>query len=113
MTVWDAGLQPERTLLAWRRTCLSFAIASAVAVRFTAEAGGAFAVVAGIVGVGLSLVAFAAASRRYRAEVRTLTTTGALGAGALPLVAAVAAAVVLGLAGGVYLVLGFLAEVAA
>ncbi|TDC50409.1 DUF202 domain-containing protein [Jiangella ureilytica] len=46
-------MQPERTLLAWRRTCLSLALASAVAVRLMAEDMGVAGVLAGRVGLFL------------------------------------------------------------
>lgn len=62
----DPGLQPERTLLAWRRTCLALAVASAVIVRFGGESIGAFAAVLGIVGIATAAAAYIVASHRYR-----------------------------------------------
>lgn len=111
MTLWDPGLQPERTLLAWRRTCLSFAIASAVAVRFTVESVGVVAVAAGIVGVALSLVAFAIVSRRYRNATRSLSSSGILSTDAVPLLIVTVAAVLLGVVAAGYATVLFLAEV--
>lgn len=102
--VYDPGLQAERTLLAWRRTCLSFALASAVAVRFTVEVAGILAVSAAILGALLALGAYAAVHRRYRAAQRSLVAHDALDSGALPLLGATLAAVVLGVIAAVYAV---------
>jgi uncharacterized membrane protein YidH (DUF202 family) len=107
-TVYDPGLQPERTLLAWRRTCLSFALASAVAVRFTAEIAGWAAVAAGTVGVALALVAYLTANRRYRAAHRSLHARDALDSDGVPMLAITLAAVVLGLAAAGYVLGAFL-----
>ncbi len=64
----DPGLQPERTRLAWRRTTLSCTVVAVLAAR-QALYGGATAV--GMLGVGLSMLAWAAflgvAHRRVRA----------------------------------------------
>lgn len=112
MTVWDAGLQPERTLLAWRRTTLAFALGSALAVRLTAESAGVASVAFGILGVVFALVAFGVASRRYRLADRSLRESGELRTGAAPLLLAVLAAVAVGLAGVGYVIAAILAEVA-
>src|SRR5699024_21214 len=64
--LYDPGLQPERTLLAWRRTCLSFAIASLIAARFSANHLGIVAVVVGVLGAGLAAAAYFATVVGYR-----------------------------------------------
>lgn len=103
--VFDPGLQLERTLLAWRRTCLAFGAASAVAVRFTVEVAGPVAVLLGAVGVGLAVAAYLAAARRYRRGHRSLTEDGSLPTGGAPLALAGACAIVLGAACAVFVLL--------
>ncbi|MGO4104438.1 DUF202 domain-containing protein [Leifsonia sp. YAF41] len=71
--VFDQGLQPERTFLAWQRTVLALGVSCAVAVRFTAPHFGAVAVVAGIGGMGLALAAYVGARFRYRRTHLALT----------------------------------------
>ena len=65
-------LQPERTLLAWRRTSLAVAIAFAVAARLLFEFLGGAAVVLGLVGIGLAIAGYRAASLRYRRLRKTI-----------------------------------------
>jgi uncharacterized membrane protein YidH (DUF202 family) len=98
------GLQPERTLLAWRRTCLAFAVVTVVATRFTVDRLGPAAVALGILGSGLAGVTYAVVSIRYRRIHESLAASGVTGQGALPLALAFAAALVLGLACAAYLV---------
>ncbi|MFD5829117.1 DUF202 domain-containing protein [Lentzea sp. NPDC060358] len=104
-TPFDPGLQPERTLLAWRRTCLALAVACATAVKFAAEAvGGAGAVVLGLAGVALSGWAYVASAARYGRVHRRLVRTGAAPSPGVPVLALTATALVLGSACFVYLV---------
>jgi putative membrane protein len=77
-TPFDPGLQPERTLLAWRRTCLALAVASAVMVRFAGEAVGAPAAIAGVAGIATAAGAYLRAARRYRRAHEALHGTGEL-----------------------------------
>lgn len=60
------GLQPERTLLAWRRTALSLGLAGVVAARLTLDSYGPAAVTLGVAGLLLAAAAYLAAARRYR-----------------------------------------------
>ena len=106
--VYDPGLQTERTLLAWRRTCLAFGVASLVGMRFTVETAGVIAVFAGVIGAGLAVAAYVAAALGYRRANRALHDTGSLDHGAAPIALATAAALVLGIACAGYLVLGAL-----
>jgi uncharacterized membrane protein YidH (DUF202 family) len=95
---FDPGLQPERTALAWRRTGLSLAVGSVVAVRILPEHLGIWAI--GPAGLGLlaAVLVLVSSERRYRAQHRILTSAdtdrGALPDGTLP--ALVAASTTLG-----------------
>jgi len=53
----DPGLQPERTRLAWRRTTLTFAVTTVIAMRQVVRSGGSDLSVAA---VGLTVLAFLA-----------------------------------------------------
>lgn len=64
---FDAGLQIERTALSWRRTALSVAIGSLVALRALPEyLGSPVWVIPGVVGVLGALVLWWTATVRYR-----------------------------------------------
>jgi putative membrane protein len=89
---FDAGLQNERTALAWTRTALALLAAVFLAARITVAQLGAFTVVITAVTLPLATAVLAAASRRYRAAHRALHTRAALPDGRLP--AAVTALVI-------------------
>lgn len=97
----DDGLQPERTRLAWRRTCLAVVTGAVVAVRLLPEVMGvlglAVALVALLGGGGLTVLA----DRRARQVARMFRRGGPPpGAGALALLAAgVSASSVIALVG--------------
>ena len=71
--LFDPGLQPERTELAWRRTALAIAVGSLVAMRLLP---GVFQdplwVIPGVVGLVLSSGLWVAARGRYAAYNRAL-----------------------------------------
>lgn len=94
--LFDPGLQPERTLLAWRRTCLAFGVASLVGMRFTLEAPGLLAVVGGILGAGLAVLAYALAATGYRRSHRALQGSGVLDRSGLPMLLAAGAVLAIG-----------------
>jgi uncharacterized membrane protein YidH (DUF202 family) len=75
--LFDPGLQPERTELAWRRTALTIGVGSIVAIRLLPMGLGdprwAACGVGGIVGAALL---GNAASARYRAISRVLAAEG-------------------------------------
>lgn len=77
MTLFDPGLQPERTELAWRRTALALGAGSLVALRLFPVAFGhpawAFGGVAGLV---MAALLWFAARRRYRAVNEVLRRDG-------------------------------------
>ncbi len=106
---YDPGLQPERTLLAWRRTALALVAIAAVATRYLAVDLGPVAAMLGGAGVLLAAVALASAHHRYRMVVRGFPAADAgeapLPAGGGTLALVTLATVVIG-AGGLVLVLG-------
>lgn len=106
--VFDKGLQPERTLLAWRRTCLAFGVASLAGMRFTVGAMGILAVVVGVIGAGLAVLAYALAATGYRRAHHSLRGQGILARGGLPMLAGTAAVLVIGALCAGYLVIGLL-----
>lgn len=104
--VYDPGLQPERTLLAWRRTCLSFGVASLVAMRFVLEPLGIVAVFVGVLGAGLAVLSYALTALGYRRATVSLRTEDRLGRDGLPIVLATAAVLVVGAMCTVLVVVG-------
>ena len=73
----DPGLQPERTLLAWRRTALALVLLSALATRYLAVELGPVAGSLGGVGILLAALAAVSAQLRYRAIVRDFAAADA------------------------------------
>ena len=62
----ELGLQPERTALAWQRTALAIALATAVVSRLTWTTIGPVAVVVLVVGLLHCAVLFQGSHHRYR-----------------------------------------------
>ena len=75
---FDVGLQPERTLLAWRRTALALIVASAVEVRLAMEHLGGLAIVIGVVGILFAGATYIGATVRYRRMHRSLLDSESL-----------------------------------
>jgi uncharacterized membrane protein YidH (DUF202 family) len=70
---FDPGLQPERTELAWRRTALSVAVGSLVAMRLLpAVLDGVVWVVPGVLGLMIAAAIWVRARTRYVAYNRAL-----------------------------------------
>lgn len=76
-SLFDPGLQPERTELAWRRTCLALGVGSLVAMRILPEAfGSGWWALGGVAGIVASAGLWVAARRRYRHSTRALERDG-------------------------------------
>ena len=86
---WDAGLQPERTSLAWTRTGLALLVVSLLVTRLAPGSGGV-AIAAGLAGTVLAAVLMAVQPRRHQRQDARLRA----GRGARP--SAVAAIAVTG-----------------
>jgi uncharacterized membrane protein YidH (DUF202 family) len=74
--LFDRGLQPERTLLAWRRTCLALATAMAVAIKLLALESDVATLLLAVFGLAVPAVAWLLAAHRYRRSQQRLTRTG-------------------------------------
>ncbi|PPF87513.1 DUF202 domain-containing protein [Pseudoclavibacter sp. RFBJ3] len=106
MKVFDVGLQPERTLLAWQRTCLALAVAFAVALRLATPVMGAAAIAACAGGLVLVASGWVAASHRYRRNHHDLIgPSGALSTTALPVVLLAVSSVLIATLGIVFVAL--------
>ncbi|MCT9821251.1 DUF202 domain-containing protein [Microbacterium sp. W1N] len=93
--LFDPGLQPERTELAWRRTALALGVGAIVSMRMLPLAfGDPWWIVVGMVGLLVAAAMWLGARRRYRVGTRLLLNDGDRarmpGAGLLALTAAVA-----------------------
>jgi hypothetical protein len=64
--LFDPGLQPERTALAWRRTVLSLAVEALIAWRLLPPVLGPWSFGAGLAGAALAVVIWVLAARRAR-----------------------------------------------
>jgi uncharacterized membrane protein YidH (DUF202 family) len=101
---FDSGLQPERTLLAWRRTCLAVGVGGMLFIRFAVHELGFAAIVAGLVGLLLAAAAYVDASRRYRRMHHHLTGGRDLPSAAVPITLAAASVAVFAVSCGIWLV---------
>jgi hypothetical protein len=90
--VWDAGLQPERTALSWRRTGLALLGGSLLLARALAEVSLSVGLTVGAAGVVAAIAILISVERRYRSHHRRLTSGAGervpLAGGGLPLIAA-------------------------
>jgi uncharacterized membrane protein YidH (DUF202 family) len=88
--LFDVGLQPERTALAWRRTGLALTAGSLVAVRVLPAALGAWSLVPAGLGVAAAVLVLVLAHRRHVTTTADLLAADhdrvPLPSGALPFV---------------------------
>jgi uncharacterized membrane protein YidH (DUF202 family) len=71
---FDAGLQPERTALAWRRTSLSVTVGALISLRVLPHYWGPWGLILAGAGVVLSIIMIVLAHRRYQTHHRRLTS---------------------------------------
>ena len=84
--LFDPGLQPERTTLAWRRTALSLAVGAVVSFRLLPPVLGLWSLAVGVAGLLLSAATWMSAGRRARAvQGALLRSSNPLPGGGLPL----------------------------
>jgi uncharacterized membrane protein YidH (DUF202 family) len=104
-TPFDPGLQPERTLLAWRRTAAALAVISLTGARVLADLLQGGVVVAG--GVGLAAAgAFAVVGQRRHRRFAAAVARGErpTSGGGLPFAVGAALVALCGLCGGLVVV---------
>jgi uncharacterized membrane protein YidH (DUF202 family) len=92
--LFDPGLQPERTELAWRRTTLALTVGALVALRLLPPALGAWSITVGLAGLVMAVLIWVLAHRRVHHTNQALRhECGQLpGAGLLLLLATVTSA---------------------
>ena len=95
--LFDVGMQAERTLLSWRRTCLSLGVGSAAVVRLTAPDFGVLAILLGSCGVAFAAGAYLAAPLGYRRAHDQLRSKGTLPASGIAIALMSATLLVVGL----------------
>lgn len=83
--VWDPGLQPERTNLAWQRTWLALLSAGLIVARLVAHYSGAAGVAIAAAAVLLAAVLGRIGSRRYATLQHRLQSETPPGRGGLNL----------------------------
>ena len=81
--LFDPGLQPERTALAWRRTVLSLLVGGLLALRILPPALGAWSLGASVLGLTLTASLWVLATRRAGRVRQALEDSGQLPGGAL------------------------------
>ena len=70
--VFDAGLQAERTLMAWRRTLLALAAGLALCIRWSWTWAPVSTVIGGVAGAAVIALLLGLSSARYRLVNREL-----------------------------------------
>jgi putative membrane protein len=92
--LFDPGLQPERTELAWRRTTLALIIGALIALRLLPPALGSWSIIVGLAGLVMAVLIWVLAHRRARLTSHVLRHEHAVlpGGGLLLLLATVTTA---------------------
>ncbi len=76
--LFDPGLQPERTGLAWQRTCLALLAGSLAALKVLPPVLGPWSMLLGLAGTMEALTLLVLVRRRYLRHNRILTSTAGL-----------------------------------
>lgn len=106
-SLFDRGLQPERTLLAWRRTVLALALGVALALRYGDLRPFFDLLWLGVLALGVLAVVYASTSQRYRRMYRTLDTNPPyLSTGGRAMLTMTIAALLLGLSAAAIVIMG-------
>ena len=103
---FDPGLQPERTLLAWRRTCLAVGVGGLLFIRFAVAELGIWAVLLGLIGLALAAAGYVDAARRYRRLNARLASGRSHPSPAVPVTLTAASVAIFGLSCCAWLVVG-------
>jgi uncharacterized membrane protein YidH (DUF202 family) len=90
LELFDPGLQPERTELAWRRTSLAVTVGALVALRLLPPTLGSWSISVGLVGLVMAVLIWVLAYRRARHTNQALHERGQLPGGGLLLLLATA-----------------------